>query len=199
MPFLSILVFDRHCFVEEWIRLVLNPKPDSFTNLETLHLRTSHAGFRLLEPNLERLEELSVGLRAGTPPLHFRAPRNMPHLKDLTLNLDSKGIIYGEELIGLATHCPQLTVVNIGEDNNRPQCHGVSDSVIDTFVQILPNLTSFMLYADRSALTEQALLHFGWHCKSIEELTIPGDLNFIELAKTGEPGLFPKMWSLTVT
>ena len=195
MPFLSILVIDRYCFIEEeWIRLVLNAKPDFFTNLKTLHLRTSHAGFRLLEPNLERLEELTVKLRVGTPPLQFRAPYNMPHLKYLRLNLGSKGIIYGEELIGLATSCPQLTSIAIGESFNRPRCSGVLDSVIDTFVQLLPNLTFFMLYADGSALTEQALLHFGRHCKSIEQLMIPGDLNFIKLAKTGEPGLFPKLW-----
>ena len=199
MPFLSILAFDRQSFIEEeWIRLVLDAKPDSFASLKQLHLGTTHTGFRLLEPNLEHLEELLVGLRTGTPPLHFRAPCNMPHLEVLTLHLDSNGIIDGKELIGLATYCPQLIDITIGGEDNYARCHEISDSIIEAFVQLLPNLTCFELYADSSSLTEQSLLHFGRHCKDLEQLTIPGMLDFFELANTGEPGLFPELWHLTV-
>ena len=199
MPFLSILAFDRQSFIEEeWIRLVLDAKPDSFASLKQLRFRTTHIGFRLLEPNLEHLEQLWVGLRAGTPPLQFRAPCNMPHLEVLTLLLDSNGIIDGKELIGLARCCPQLIYIIIGWESDYARCYEVSDSIIEAFVQLLPNLKLFNLYADSSSLTERSLLHFGRHCKDLEQLTIPGMLDFFELAKTGEPSLFPELRRLTV-
>ena len=193
---------------EEWIRPVLTVTPDSFENLKELYLTSTVVAFALLKPNLRNLEKLHVVLRGDGAELDFRAPHNMPYLRSLAMSIPSDSIIDGEDLLGLATYCPQLTSIAIGtahydfeynrnydghDDLGCMKIRGISDSVITTLVQLLPNLELLDLLGDCSSLTEQALIQFGRHCKALQRLTLPHTLDFTKLANIQETGLFPTL------
>ena len=201
-PLLSLLLFgDGDPFIRKvWIELLLKVKPDAFSDLTSLRLNTTNEGFRLLEPNLVNLRNLDADFEEGEEILRscFNAPRNMPHLQDLSVCLYPKGIIEGEELLSLAQHCPKLKSIRIHTRDVHARDRGVSDSVIKAMSNLLPDLTCFVLHTDGSLLTEQTLLYFGQHCKALSYLKIPGTVDLTKLAKVEEARLFPSLTYLEV-
>ena len=175
---------------EEWIRGVLSAVSDPFPSLEILEFHTTHVGVGLLVPYLEKLQQLYVSLQRGEPDANFKVFRNH-HLRILSVKLDLTCVMDGQELLELATSCPKLVSIYIGDGSERVKCRGIKDTLIERFVQLLPDLETFELYGNYSGLTEKAWFHFGRNCKSLLRLRIPADLDFIKLADRVEDGLFP--------
>ena len=198
---LSTLHFEttRDFIGEGYISRAINAEPNSFRNLKKLWLCMTSAGFRLLESNLANLEELGAVFEEEMPKLQFKAPRNMPHLRHLSLYLN-EGTFDAEELLRLPQYCPKLTYIDISSVwiGYYMDCPGVSNSVIETLSQLLPELQYFTLNAHSCSLTEQALLHFGRHCKALSRLEIPGTVDWIKFMNVQEVGLFPNLRKLEV-
>ena len=122
-----------------------------------------------LEPNLENLQVLALETREEEemPRPQFKAPCNTPLLQKLDLDVFPDGIIDGEELLRLARYCPKIKYINIGATEMFAKCCGISDLVIGTISDLLPDLVEFELRAKGSSLTGQALVYFGRNCKAL--------------------------------
>lgn len=184
-----------------------------FASLEDLTFSITHEGFAYLVPYFGNLKRLSVDFKPdGTYGTYetdfsevcFKVDCRLPSLRFLRVNLGFDDILDGGELLKLAGNCPQLTSIGI-ELETLMSCHGISDSVIGAFVQLLPDLEDFRLAGDCvgpselggvPALTEQALLHFGRNCKALKALTIPVEPNFRKWVDDGEAGIFPMLRNL---
>ena len=198
---------------DDWINIVKAAVKRPFECLKKLNVSLHNNELDLLLPHLRNVTALAVNLGDPISKHNLTSLCHLPGLREISihseysgeidddvgdaLNDDISGVIDGEALIQLAGHCSGLISIWIGATHPLVG-PTVSDSVIEEVSQSLPSLEEFRLEASHTEITERSILHFGKHCKSLRSLAISGKHDFIELAKSGSPGMFPKLEELII-
>jgi hypothetical protein len=180
---------------EEWIKDLKT----GFPALSTLYTSTSIRGLDMLHQLVPNLTTLRT--KSQSPCTTISAIASFTKLQELRLSFDEDSSFDGEELLVLATECPNLRELIFAEESEHPKVAGLDDSMMDRIARHLPSIKSLTLNVDTTKpLTMHSIRTLSSRCPKLEKLSLSSiTIDWDELASRPDDDVMStKIWSIDI-
>ncbi|KAL2219257.1 hypothetical protein M432DRAFT_340642 [Thermoascus aurantiacus ATCC 26904] len=180
------------------VRQALSENPDLviFPHMRSLHVTAEDRALRLLLPLLKSLQSVEIDVDDCLFPVDIaRYVSSCTRLEEIFYYWE-RGALNGASLVYLAPHCPMLRRVDFSP--NLGYINDISDEMIEKLASKLVHLEALKLPPIGGRITSKSLASLARHCPRLRELTMPTDVEIIELDNEPEQLHFPSLQSLSL-